>query len=440
MKKFIKRSTIRGNSAGDTIVEVLIVLTILSLAFVISYATATKGLSKTRSAEEHSQTLGILNGQVELLRHAANNPDSSHPLPLPGTPFCMNNLIPVIIPAPPGAFDPATSNHAGCKTGTFYNMSIVAGSDGTYVLRVNWDGAGGLGRQQEQFTYRVKYLPNEGGHDPGTGTSAPQIKVTVKPIRPNPDFTTPACTNSADPANNKAGTTVEITQDVAGATPQSKTTTNNSIALFQGLNPGTYTAKIQTDHASGVSSVPAGYKACPENNPTATPLITQPNVVTSVSMKIQPQCKRVPAVHNYTTTERVEDPPTRSDQPWNYYGDPLWWPISWYQGTGNQYTRNKYWGGQFFTQWDGIDGGRFTTDQHAYKYTDNGPQDHDKAGNTKYNEQIYMTGNVFLGYGQPYWHYGSDPYVHYKNITVHHNDSYTYQDCGPDYGNNNPWH
>lgn len=45
------------NQRGDTIIEVLIVLAILSFAFSVSLATASKSLKQSRSAEEHSRAL-----------------------------------------------------------------------------------------------------------------------------------------------------------------------------------------------------------------------------------------------------------------------------------------------------------------------------------------------------------------------------------------------
>jgi prepilin-type N-terminal cleavage/methylation domain-containing protein len=66
---FIKRSFISGlNQAGDTIVEVLVVLAILGLALSISYATANRSLLNVRQAQEHAQALQLVQGQLEQFR------------------------------------------------------------------------------------------------------------------------------------------------------------------------------------------------------------------------------------------------------------------------------------------------------------------------------------------------------------------------------------
>ena len=55
------------NKSGDTIVEVLVSLAILSLAFAISYSTASKALIVSQNSQEHSTALGYLDQQMEML-------------------------------------------------------------------------------------------------------------------------------------------------------------------------------------------------------------------------------------------------------------------------------------------------------------------------------------------------------------------------------------
>ncbi len=153
------------NSAGDTIVEVLVVLAVLSLAFAISYATANHALVQSRNAEEHSEALGLLNTQVELLRAAYTHNIST--VPRNGTYFCMTAapVNPVLgfspgYPTPTATFDNFTKYPSECKNNAFnnggYNWSIdfKLGTD-AFDLRVRWDGIGKQGRQQEELTYKI---------------------------------------------------------------------------------------------------------------------------------------------------------------------------------------------------------------------------------------------------------------------------------------------
>jgi type II secretory pathway pseudopilin PulG len=56
------------NRAGDTIVEVMVVLAILGLAISISYATANRSLLNARQAQENSEATELIQSQLEALR------------------------------------------------------------------------------------------------------------------------------------------------------------------------------------------------------------------------------------------------------------------------------------------------------------------------------------------------------------------------------------
>lgn len=135
----------RSTQAGDTIVEVmvsiLIVATILTGAFALSRTSS----HNVRSAEERTQALNLLQGQIELLRSAASDPGIDHS----GfnMPFCMVGTT----------ITPATS--ASC-TQTFYTFKITKGatdpvSDGvTFTAAGTWNGTDGQIKRL-QLQYRI---------------------------------------------------------------------------------------------------------------------------------------------------------------------------------------------------------------------------------------------------------------------------------------------
>ncbi len=152
------------NNRGDTIVEVMIVLAVLGFAFATSTSIATKSLSQSRTSEEHSQGLGMLNTQVELLRAAAT---AGGDVFRDGEPFCMSTAGAPIYFAPGNTVPEdqnadVFSNYPAPDCGSvnvFYNQSITYDSTtGNYVLRVRWDGVGDLGKQQEVTSYRTYKL------------------------------------------------------------------------------------------------------------------------------------------------------------------------------------------------------------------------------------------------------------------------------------------
>lgn len=147
--------------AGDTIIEVMVVVAILGLAFSIAYATATHSLAKTRSSEEHAEALQYLNSQVELLRNDAVNPSD---IQRPGVTFCMD-------PATDKAVTSADSSYTNvCKTvgvEGFYQVGITylphvpsptAPNDDVYKVTVTWPGVSDLGTQQEHLYYKLHAL------------------------------------------------------------------------------------------------------------------------------------------------------------------------------------------------------------------------------------------------------------------------------------------
>ena len=137
------------SQAGDTIVEVMIVLAILGLALSISYATANRGIQQSRNAQEHSEALGIIDSQVELLRSyviGGGNPSTL------GSAFCM-------VDTPALATQMAVSSSC-TNINSLYNVSItyklaVGPAQPYYDFVVTWPGLGSLGSQQEEIAYRI---------------------------------------------------------------------------------------------------------------------------------------------------------------------------------------------------------------------------------------------------------------------------------------------
>src|SRR5271170_6288790 len=77
--------------AGDTIVEVLVVLAVLGLAISISYATANRSILDARQAQENSQATEYVQAQIENLRaYASYGPSSSDYIFKPAS-FCINS-------------------------------------------------------------------------------------------------------------------------------------------------------------------------------------------------------------------------------------------------------------------------------------------------------------------------------------------------------------
>lgn len=305
MNKYLRKL----NTNGDTIVEVLIVLGVLSLAFALASATATKSLTQSRNAQEHSQALGILGGQVELLRAAIAK---QLPVAQQAGVFCITPDTRLVkfsnyADFASSAVD-SSSNYAAypaeCTQGNYrVGVDYTADSKGGYYdLRVRWDGVNGLGLQQENFVYRIHEVTANESSNIGLVASAAdtRINVSVKKVRPNPDNTSTQalCNNPVNGLEDKAGSTVTLTQLGVGApTFAAKTTNGSSVATFTGeltdgnvKDSGRYrvTVTLPPPPTTGGS-----YEVCPPGTATVGPIVS--GTTTEVNtIRIWPKCSTVP--------------------------------------------------------------------------------------------------------------------------------------------------
>ncbi|HEU4966156.1 MAG TPA: prepilin-type N-terminal cleavage/methylation domain-containing protein [Candidatus Saccharimonadales bacterium] len=84
----MKTYIFRNRQAGDTIVEVLIAVAVISMILAGAFLVTSRSTRAVRDSEEHAQALQYLQGQVELLRAAAGR-SGGLPATLT-TPFCLD--------------------------------------------------------------------------------------------------------------------------------------------------------------------------------------------------------------------------------------------------------------------------------------------------------------------------------------------------------------
>jgi type II secretory pathway pseudopilin PulG len=353
------------NSVGDTIVEVLIVLAVLSLAFAIASATASRGLSQSRNAEEHSQALGLLSSQIEQLRTAVAN-HSNQPFATPGIAFCMVNAS-TIVPFTGGAdIDDLSSYPSACVPTTsngFYHVSGVLNGNNTFTFRVRWDGIGSLGRQQELMEYRVNPLTQSVNPNIILTDQTNKVVITAQQIPPTGDVYNliPACSLPASWAISGVNTSLQN-----GQLPYSQsqnTGAGTGVALYDNLKgPFQYLAS---------AGIPGGYQACPDSSKgqsVSAGRINQPINVSgsaSVNVKFTPVCTAGARTRDFVG--RYSDPPYRHwsppyrhwSPPYNHYGPNdvvLWWA---HNGNGRPpafgYANDSFPAYSFYTYEGGTD-------------------------------------------------------------------------------------
>ena len=126
---------------GDTIVEVLIAIAIISTVLVAAYQTTTRSVLATQSTQEHSQALKYAETQMEYLRAAHTfNPATDDCFGEGGVPTSVASDC-VITPNGPGT-DPE-----------FTVMLEKDAVEDVYVVTVKWAG---LSNIQESVSLRYR--------------------------------------------------------------------------------------------------------------------------------------------------------------------------------------------------------------------------------------------------------------------------------------------
>jgi type II secretory pathway pseudopilin PulG len=152
------------NIKGDTIVEVLIALAVLSAVLGGAYLSANRSLSSNRDSQERGEALKLAEGQIEQLKSLAKaNPALLSTLPAV---FCIdsaNSVQPPTGMAPVPALNSASDTLAtpnynlGCiqkPSGVSYYMSI-SGSSNLFTIRSRWNRINGGGNNEVKLTYRL---------------------------------------------------------------------------------------------------------------------------------------------------------------------------------------------------------------------------------------------------------------------------------------------
>lgn len=150
----MKYTGFMARQAGDTIVEVLIAIVIISTILTGAFAVSQHSVKAVRDSQEHAEVAQLLQGQIEMLRSAAekSSPDVfSAPAVFCLTTDSSNNIA--IVPITSGV-----SNYAGyppqCKLeNNLYNINIQYNSSAnTFTATANWDSITGS-PAQEQLVY-----------------------------------------------------------------------------------------------------------------------------------------------------------------------------------------------------------------------------------------------------------------------------------------------
>ncbi|MEO7364577.1 MAG: prepilin-type N-terminal cleavage/methylation domain-containing protein [Candidatus Saccharimonadales bacterium] len=167
-----RRRAADRRQAGDTIVEVLVVLAVLGLAISVSYATAHRSLQATRQAEENAQATAILQSQIETMRSYAGRTDDPYNIYQTSKAFCINangqvvnnnGMSPsdVTSNVRNGVTADYTKYDAACNQGGLFYITVgyIQSSGGNQVdiftAKATWDDVRGEGQDTVTLVYRL---------------------------------------------------------------------------------------------------------------------------------------------------------------------------------------------------------------------------------------------------------------------------------------------
>ncbi len=428
--KYLK--PLRSNHKGDTIVEVLIVVAVLSFILVGAYALSNRSSQGTRQAQERSEGYKYTETQMELLKTFLSKSTNLAALPADGSTFCMRaDATPsaVITGIPTDAQQETFTSFTGfneCRDSEFYYNYIQRSGD-TFTAHTRWNKVNGQGIDESTMVHRIyPNLASEGGNGGGGGGAcpanhgldilgscvpcpngfsspgggslltacqpiAPAILVSVKKIPPAAGNNTPDCGAAA--TDNRSGTSVRLTRSDGVA--YNGTTDYLSNALFTGLSyPPNYAY-------SASATAPAGYQMC--SGPvgvTTLGLGSAPGQGTTApaTLKMRPVC------YQTYSSSWTYDP-----VPGTYYADHIGWANGrWVKDS----TRRA-------AQYDGLYANGMASG--AYGIGGNTVWLEYHSGPNRYNQSWY---NGWFAayvadpvYGAPYWHaYQWNEHRNYYNV------------------------
>lgn len=156
--RIIRRFT-KIHERGDTIVEVLIAISIISVILAGAYVTSNNSLLSTEDSQEHDDALQLAEDQLEDLQGIVqSNPNAIFGSPAPPNPFCISNVTSISAASSPSC----TMNDQGGAVTTgqvkyAVSTSIASTDPNQFTVKVSWAGAIDIDSNQDsvQLTYRL---------------------------------------------------------------------------------------------------------------------------------------------------------------------------------------------------------------------------------------------------------------------------------------------
>lgn len=151
----------KARQRGDTLVEVLISILVVSMILTGAYVTTNRSTVGIRDSQEHAEALKLAQGQLEQLRANSSSDQAVFSQP-DNTPFCMVGGAPVQVSSQSDGGKCKVDRAGAPTTGQpAYELNIVrqdctiATGCNEFTIKASWDSVTGSGRANEQMVYRL---------------------------------------------------------------------------------------------------------------------------------------------------------------------------------------------------------------------------------------------------------------------------------------------
>lgn len=248
-----------SNSRGDTIMEVLISIAVLSLILAVSFALANRSSLANVQARERGEGLKFSETQLERLKTYLSSPGLPA-LPSSGQQFCMKQksvdpAVPNDIGVGPELFTSAVSTNpttittasypAACKDtqNSRYHTVITRDSTDTNKFTVTslWDSVNGNGIERNDLVYRIYPYVAGSGSTGGFGGITPATPPTTgpPPVTYNVSISNPSiCVATEQPLNDAYSGCKYIDGGLNGFYAFRNVSFSYSLPLIVQQNPG----------------------------------------------------------------------------------------------------------------------------------------------------------------------------------------------------------
>lgn len=154
----IKRSKL--NQFGDTLIEVLISATVISLAIGGAYSVANRSLKTAQQSQERVEATKIVEGQIEQLK-ALSHADDDQGIFGGGT-FCLtdgiktnNSFASGILPLNSDPLSTPNPYAIECQKNNLYHVAIQKTGTDEFSIVARWFSLGGSLKEQVNTKYRL---------------------------------------------------------------------------------------------------------------------------------------------------------------------------------------------------------------------------------------------------------------------------------------------